>query len=388
MPEIFRSIRRSATAAATVAVLLVSSTMAQQVGEPKTMPEHLKTIHVHGFYGPFGTPYIPPEMVSQREFKENPKFAVDDFIFPSMYFVVSAKPNIQIEKDPKTKPSGFIDYEFSKVGRELEWMRVTIKLEPVPCTEGDYKPTLADLKSDPTSARALALIPELTDEEMETSKPVTLAKMGSEMAAKVTPMIPSLKTEVDALSSATTILFKNLFPSRVVAKSYAFLDGHLDFGWYWSQRKNEAKPESLLGLRRGIALLQVKKGVKALKARYTVVAKWDGDPNDFVDDEYADADTIPYNNSDTQQILFRLPDSNCKKAKPQSFYERLDYEFLRNLDEFPMVVPKEVVCRIMQKDKPGCDAWKPENIDWLRTFQSEKGLVILREDLKKLFGLK
>lgn len=334
-----------------------------------------KAIHIQTFLGPFGSAYIPPEILSQQNVfqllkKGKTELDVEKYFFPSIYFVISAKPNIYISKQEQKKPRGggngsdFIDYEFSKGGQNLTWMRVSITLEPVAC-KAEYGQELTPV-ADADSIKVMAIAPEDTEEVLKESRPAQFARVGDELVNKVIPFVSSdaslpTPTKLTAASGAVSILFKNLFPPRSVANSYAFIDSDISlsgagkdtFGWYWRQNNSEQKPESIVGLRRSVAFLQVKRGVRAIKVSYRIDAKWDGDYSDKIDDEYVDADTIPYADLERgeDKAAIKFDRTYClPPPTPPDFFEDIEYDFLPHLDEFPMLVPREVVCNIFHKE--------------------------------------
>lgn len=70
------------------------------------------------------------------------------------------------------------------------------------------------------------------------------------------------------------VLFETLFPPSPIPTAHAFMTGPQQFGWFWFP---DAANESLLGMRRTAALLQVDREVKSIAIKYNVKMKWNKD---------------------------------------------------------------------------------------------------------------
>lgn len=368
-------------------LLVIQTTSVRAQLDPDRLGVDQKGINIQAFLGPFGEAYVPPNFFPATELKSAASGAktsidADSYFFPSIYFLMSAKPNIHIKK--KEQKDGMIDYEFSGVGQDLNWWRIAIRLEPVFCSAATD-----EVKTDPI--RVLAMLPNETTENVEDQKPAAIASTAADLTTQIQPFIPA-SANPNNIAGATKVLFKSLFPPKAVPYSYAFVDSGRAFGWYWKRNDKPEKAESLVGLRRGIALLQVRRGVSALRVHYRIEAKWSGDYSDTVDDEYADQDTVPYGGFPrASSATFTFHDSYCRPAESKNLYDRIDYQFLKNLDDFPLVVPKTVVCRILQKDDAECnsDSFKLKTVyPKLNPIISGGKEYVLLEDLRRIVGLK
>lgn len=319
-------------------LLLITIRVTQaQVPLPSPKSE-TKAIHIFANQGPYGELYLPKELAAaSNEFKIIQKQTAKTYFFPSIYFLVSARPNIEVQKQNKT--GSF--YQFKNEDRDLTWMQLMIKIEPVPCGQ-------TRLEKD--SVRILGLLPDETVARKEESDITqTVAGVG-EIANASVPFVPALSTFIKTGSNVANVLFKNvLSPSKLATYRYSFVDSHSNFGWYWhSDKQNNT---SLLGLRRGVLLLQAKRGVKGVKLSYDLIAKWNKDLNRDVDDEYVDQ------NKELADIDFSENGTCEKENKSDNFFTAQDYRFLKNLDGFPMLIPEDVVCDVFQVTISNCKGW-------------------------------
>jgi hypothetical protein len=346
-----------------------------------------KPIFIQSSFGPFGEVYFPPSVIANAtnyslSGKEKLSFEADNFIFPSLYFTISAKPHIDIKdkklrnnknkEEDKRNP----DYEFTKRGENLNWMRVTTELEAKQCV---CDKEVGCLNS--TEVRIIGVSPEETKTSLKENPLSQLGVVGDALMNKLLPFTfaeehpetQNASAEYSAISGAVSILFQNLFPAKAIAKNYAFIDGKVKveekdkqdnskivekeknrFGWFWQRIDDKTTPESIIGVRRGTVFLQVARGVKSIKVKHIIHAKYDNDYSQKIDDEYVDV-------IETEKD-FEFDNSNCfSLPTPKSLFERTNYTFLNNLDDFPVLIPKEIACKMFQKDI-GDPLFRPEDI--------------------------
>lgn len=344
-----------------ISIFFQSIVFSQTDKTPEPIKYGDKPIYIHSSLGPFGEIYLPPSVIANAtnyslSGREKISFEADNYFFPSIYFTVSAKPNIDIrakrvrnnkdKEEDKKNP----DYEFTKKGENLNWLRVTTEIQATPC---ECEGVEGCLKSE--EIKIIGLSPEETKTRVKENPLSQIGVVGDALVNKLLPFTfaeehpetQNASAEYSAVSGAVSILFQNLFPAKSIAKNYAFIDGEVNkknrFGWYWQRIDDKDSPESIIGVRRGTVFLQIARGVQAIKVNHYIYAKWDSDYSEKIDDEYVDQ--IEMNKE------FKFDESNCfKPAKPKSLYERTNFQMLNNVDEFPVLIPKEIVCKMFQQD--------------------------------------
>ena len=129
------------------------------------------------------------------------------------------------------------------------------------------------------------------------------------------------------------MLFRNLFPSKVLTFMHAYIDTPRRFGWNLRENIDSDNP-TLLGLHRGIVLLQADNKVKGLWVRYSALSEWNKRPNNYSD-------------------KFDLRRNSLCMAIPQLDSGKPNYNKLVDLDRFPFLVPMDEVCKILHLET--CD---------------------------------
>ena len=263
-----------------------------------TFAQDKPAITVHVYQGPCGKPIkVKDELVgndgtlkTEEITDANAKKPFLGKSFFSVYFIISVNPPIEITYQGR-KGNGKMmdDYEFRGLKKDLEWVKVFLKITPL----NDNGQTSGDVKSQ--ELRVVRLAPEETDEMIQGENAgKNLKDFGKDIGDSIAPFMPkTLGDTTKNIAGFAGILFKNLIKPRLVAYQYAFLNDSNEFGWYWKRKKFKKdgssldNPVSLLGVKRSIAFIQIDNPNKAkkLKVEYRAIAKWSEDLGRDVDDE-------------------------------------------------------------------------------------------------------
>lgn len=226
--------------------------------------------------GPNGVVTYPKELIDGKFAGDPVPIATPGCFYPSIYFLISAKPRIYYSQETK---GDHTDVDFENLGQDLDWLEVIVNVTPA------------------NKVRILALAPDETKSFVQESAPTSIAKVGEELSQTLTPFFPTGQTdEIQAAAKGARVLFQYLFPPKVKASQYAFLTQESGFGWYLRKAKdaqninsNSDSIKSLLGIHKGIVFLQVDKDVSEIVLTYKIIAKFNKNEGaSGSDDEYID----------------------------------------------------------------------------------------------------
>lgn len=290
--------------------------------------------------GPIGEAYTPDGLGNFIKVNEKLDFP---FFFPSLFLDMSSSPLLS-PTFARNEDFGSIT-KVSNADRELEWIDVTIKLFPFCTDPRTNQPKECRCKTEDCMnplIRILNVLPNETVSETQDSIPTQISKAATDLASLSAPFFPaspSFVAKSEAAGKGLTVLFKNLFPPKLMTYQHAYVDAADRFGWnFKTQRKSEnATNPSILGIHRGIAILQVRKDVTFLGVRYYALSRWNKAPNPQSDhfDLRGGGICLPFPQ--------KAPDAPPK------------YNRLQNLDDFPLLINKDEVCKVLQIDRNQCD---------------------------------
>jgi hypothetical protein len=295
------------------------------------------SVSMQANWGPFGSAYAPPDSAQFVGVKEAERAVNQTYRFPSIYFNISAAPVlVPIIKDEES-PEQISQVMFDD--RDMEWMDVSIELEPV-LAERQSGVAEHDTGGKPVAKKdwekyvqILEMLPNDTQAALKERLPAKIANIAGELGSAMVPFVPQIAAS--RFSSSTTalgVLFRNIFPPKSVAYRYAFIESACRFGWYFRQNKGGTDNLSLLGLHKGVVLLRVSSEVKQLKVHYSVLSKWNKSPN---------ANSEKYNMTTAKPIAMDLP--NMVELQ-------MDYDGLQNLNGFPILIPRDQALKILHLD--------------------------------------
>lgn len=311
------------------------------------IPEDKKIIHVFARQGPYGELYVPKELVAVSDQFKLAKDVNEKYFFPSIYFIVSAMP--QIEKERQKVVQNVQHWKFYEPKSTIEWIDLVIKIKAVDCKNQ----LIEDPEQLRSKVRILGLLPDETLARVEEQKPAELAGALGDLTHAFAPFVPGQSEFLNAGANTASVLFRNvLYPPKLETYRYSFIKNAGTLGWYW--KTDQKSLTSLVGTRRGIVLLQVQRGsegIKKLHLSYELLAQWQGkgEPSTAVDDEYVDYDEIG------EDIDFSGI-NKCTEEHNKDIFETAEYRTLQHLEEFPMLIPQDAVCKIFQVAQRDCDA--------------------------------
>lgn len=287
--------------------------------------------------GPFGCAYAPPDSAQMVGVKEAERNVNQTYRFPSIYFNISAAPvMVPIIKDDES-PDNISQVMFED--RDVEWMDVSIELEPILAAprnaigENSVGAPKVDKKDWSKYVQILEMLPNDTQAAVKDRLPTKIANVAGEFGSAIVPFVPSFaQSRMTGATTALGVLFRNIFPPKVVAYRYAYIESPFRFGWYFRQNKDRADGASLLGLHKGVALLRVSSEVRQVKVHYSILSKWNKSPN---------AASDRYNLTKDEAIALDLP----TLAEPE-----IDYHGLQSLNGFPVLIPREQALKILHLD--------------------------------------
>ncbi len=300
-----------------------------------TDPDAKTTIYVQSLLGPFGSAYIPAELVSNAELKEI-KSATDGYYFPSIYFVISIKPGLKV-KQKNGKP------DIGKSNSKVDLIQFTFELEGF----DKNKNKVTD------GIKILRLLPDETKVIEQLSPAAEAAKTVSNLTETLTPFFPdpTQGNMAKAAAKGMGVVFNGLFPPQLNAYKYAFILEQGKFGWYL-EHSVEGK-ESGIGMRRGIVLLQVRKDVVNINIKSR--ATYDFDHDKWIDDG-----------------KMKFPDANIQVEKILDALikaQEIDFDHIKDLNDFPILIPVDVAAAICHMED---QAFK----DWFKSLKvSDLGII-------------
>lgn len=343
----------------TATLLLMCSNASALAPEPQATPtpsptpntkldERYKLIHIFARQGPYGELYVPKELAASSDQFKLARQVNENYFFPSIYFLVSAKPEFKI--GPQRVKDGVQHWDFDRPKTTLKWINLIIKIPAVGCDDNP----IDDPEKIKDKVNILAVLPDETLARVEEQKAAQLVGGLNEVTKAFAPLVPSQTASLEAGANTASGLFRNiLYPPKLEAYRYSFINSPLNLGWHW--KEDPAGQTSLIGTRRGILLLQIKKGkaegIKQLRLSYELLAQWQGkgEPSGFVGDEYVDYNVIK------EGIDFKAADP-CQEVTRKDIFETAEYRTLRSLDDFPVLVPHDAVCKIFQVGESACAA--------------------------------
>jgi len=130
-----------------------------------------------------------------------------------------------------------------------------------------------------------------------------------------------------------TVLFRNLFPPKTETFFHSFIDTPTRFGWNFKQNKTKPEEASILGLRRGIVLLQADKRVQRIWVRHDALSEWNSQANNY------------------SRFDLRRSSNACMLLPPEKAEPPIQFDALVDLASFPALIPKADVVRILHVDE-------------------------------------
>jgi len=309
-----------------------------------------------------------------------------EYRYPSLYFDVSASPLLvplfksvgQANEESTEKARKEIVKKYEEIinkvinkDREMEWMDIAIQLFPT-CKKDNGTPdndnddTFVNCDDD-NSVRLIEILPNGTKSGVKDSTQTQIASAISELATLSLPFYAtsSFGVKSEAASKGLTVLFRNLFPPKVVTYQHTYIDNERRFGWNFKQNKSKPEEASIIGLHRGVVILQVKPDVVKIGVRITSLSEWNK--------EVKGKSKI---NIWRGQKCIELP-------SPPSTPET-DYNELGNLDTFPFLISLEATCKILHIEKDKCNA---KNLSDLGIEFNPTGTFVKKSSLEKYLGI-
>jgi hypothetical protein len=280
------------------------------------------SIFVLSNQGPLGELYYPNEIGDKLGDSFKPAEIESDFIYPSLYFDISATPKFG-------DGNAVINKDF-----DLKWMDVEISLDKE-CSEDK----VGSKDNKHCSLWLLDMFPNETKGKTKDNPLVNVVGIAEELAKLTNPFFLSgtgkiLNAKIGAGTNGLSVLFSNLLPPIVKTYFHPRIVGGRQFGWTFRQDKDAEQP-SLLGLQRGIVFLQAGKNVTKIKVTYKIKSLW----NKKVDEKGKYAEF-------TRTYKLELPD--LKQPTP------IDYTKIQTLSDFPALIKMEEVCKIFSIDQARC----------------------------------
>ncbi|MBI2956918.1 MAG: hypothetical protein HYY26_06370, partial [Acidobacteria bacterium] len=260
------------------------------------------SVNVHTNWGPLGVPFVPPGLSDVSGLKKLAEDINKAYRFPSLYFQISASPLfVPVIKDEKTKDEKAQRY-IERVlyeDRDAEWMDVAVELTPV------CKAAIPAKECTREMVRVLALIPSETAAGTKERLPTQVASALGELSNLMTPFFPgsAFAGRFSAGAAGLGILFRHLFPPRVVHYQFAYIETSNRFGWFFRRDPSNPEKASILGLHHTVVLLQVDEKVERLRVSYSVLSRWNKRPN---------AESDRYDWTTGEPLLMELPQPPAK----------------------------------------------------------------------------
>lgn len=286
--------------------------------------------YVQADLGPFGKAFIP-ELTGSQQTSNNTGDARTPYYFPSIYFTISVSRAIApVKKGSGTKE----DTDFENWHRYPQWIEITFTLREK--KEGEEK-----------RIRVLRLIPDDTKAiQWDKQAPVALSDKAASLFDTTAQIVPvPHATVVGGSLKSMQVLFESLFPPSPIPTGHAFMTGPQAFGWFWFP---DPANESLLGMRRTAALLQLDEGVKSIEISYLVKMKWNRD----FSAKYSKEKDIGFDDEQTCAGELKNPDFGKLKdlvsVKEDSRAQVLGKITPAVLLTLPLLLPLDVASEILQ----------------------------------------
>lgn len=287
-----------------------------------TTPNPNVSVYVLINQGPVGQIYYSSDLFSNLLTKDNFVGAKIDsnFFYPSLYFDISATPNLSEESIKNRK-------------LDLKWMDVEITLNKV-CKKG------RDYNKEPCTLWLVDMYPNDSESSTKDHPLVTGVKTAQELASLTSAFFPSvagqaLNAKIGAGTDGLSVLFSNLLPPIVKSHFYPRIIKGRSFGWTFSQDPNRVNP-TLMGLQRGVVFLQAGKGLEEIEVRYKVKTLW----NKNVDSTNGKLNI--------HKRTYRIPLS--KLASPVA----VDPTKFKSLKDYPALIKMSDVCKMFSIDDEAC----------------------------------
>ncbi len=308
-------------------------------------------VNVEIFQGPEGKRYAPPGLADYLEAANSQPSR-----YLSVVFQISASPILAVNyKTEKLGPENLrVIKEVRYQDRALEWIRAAIDMDLSVSVPRNDSPEDTDCSTTASAAKCeelriscaerpdlcgqwvqvLELIPNATEAGLEDRLITKFLSTVASLGQHLVPFFPgsAFNDKFTSSASGLGVIFQNLFPPRAVTYQYSSLSGPGSFGWYL--KKHEGQP-SLLGMHRGIALLEVVPARKVEEATHRlagltpkarIVSEWNKDAN---------------HNSKFDEIVasrpLKLPARPPKKPEP-----------VTDLSGFPVTLTLKEVAAILQ----------------------------------------
>ena len=270
--------------------------------------------------GPIGEVYKPTGL---GFFEKASKEREAKYFYPSIFFDISASPLLYpiLTGDNESEHYDKLIGNVLNVGADMKWMDVGIELTA--WCDGTTCP------KDPI--RLLEIMPNETRGGTKESIPAQAAGALTETAKLTAPFFPATTFEdkFTAGAGGLSILFNNLFPPKTLTFFHAYIDSPVRFGWNFRQNKQKPEQASIMGLHRGIAVLQADPAVTAVWVKYVALSEWNHKVN-----------------SEGKKIHRRTGDL-CVMFPPEKGDAPIKYEKLTDLGAFPALIPQEQVEKIL-----------------------------------------
>jgi len=288
--------------------------------------------------GPPGYAYDPTTgQIKATDAKNQKKYVAISFMIsssPVLAAVVHPDNMHQAEKVYNTK-------------QDLQLLDVDIDLIPY---DKDHS------KMDCNSIKVLALLPSQTQaatEDTALGKAATVAggvgdilagTAATATAAATGGLNPgsSLGSKIKTTSGSLSVIFNNLFPPRSVPTQYAFQTSSHAFGWFFRRYTRQSASTSILGLHPGLVLLEVDKDVDFIGVQWDALSHWDKpvQSTGHSSNWYHDGNTHYEEKTPGKQPVLTPPDICLELPHVPTNTEII--QSLKNLDDFPMLIPQYV----------------------------------------------
>jgi hypothetical protein len=278
--------------------------------------------------GPIGEAYVPAGLDAFKKLDEGRE---TKYYYPSLFFDMSASPMLSPTFSGDVESKNY-DEQIKKVSNKnlnLRWMDMTAELFPW-CG--------ANAQCPQDALRVLEVMPNATRGGTHDSLPTQLGGAAGDIAKLAPPFFPAstFDDKATAVTGGITVLFRNLFPPKTETYFHGFVVSQSSFGWNFRENKSKPEEASVMGLHRGVVLLQANQQVKRIRIISSTLTEWNGAPN-------------PYSNR-----FDRRADDVCVWI-PEKKNDAPDFTKLADLDAFPFLIPKQQVMLILQTNDAGYD---------------------------------
>jgi hypothetical protein len=345
-------------AAAGAALAQVGS---HEVSTPGQTSSSYVRVTVNVSAGPYGLAVYPTGGTSVSSI---PPAGVSTYNYPSIVVMISATPLLT----PKSgKNDNFVE-DPDKIDHvdgtnSVVWMDVTSEL-----TALDRNGREAECGADPC-LRIIGILPGTTSAALKPQAVATTVEDLSKLATATVGLYPGVGSIVTTAAAGAQVVFNDLFPPKNTANQFAYLDNSTPkrptFGWFFQANDAATPPTSILGIQIGEVMLQADPKVTSVKISGRSLSQWKNPPNGATKKKYS------YSTYD--QTLSIAPNG-------------INYAYLMDLKQFPIVIPREQVEKILGVDDGGYEELvKAPNPSLVTT--SAKHDYVTKASLQKYLGV-